>query len=184
MNPKHTGKVIGAAGAAALGLVAGLAIGRSREMAMKAAMALTGDWERQLKAEHTAVRKLLKAMTDCDATETVKRASLLEAVDEALTRHALEEEKVIYPALKSAGSGDAVRGLFADHAEMKTMVRALQEMPPEDGLWAETARALRDLVHRHVKDEEGLFPLLHDLSDKKRNRTLTDLVRREAVRVQ
>ena len=180
---RNTGRLIGAAGVAALGVVAGLALSRSRRAAMKAVMALTGDWEKQLKAEHTAMKKLLKAMTDTETGEDVKRAELLETFDELITRHSLEEEKVIYPALKAAGAGAASELLFGDHGEMKTMLRALQELRSEAPDWTEGAKALRRLVLRHVRQEEELFPLLHQLGDKDRNKALTTLVRREAVRV-
>lgn len=183
MNARTTGKVIAVAGAAALGLAAGIALSRTRRTALKAVMALTGDWEKQLKAEHTAIRKLLKAMVDSEPGEAVKRAALLESVDETLTRHALEEEKVIYPALKTAGAGEATELLYGDHGRMKTLVRELQELAAEDPAWVDKAKALRRLFQKHVKAEEELFPLLHELGDAQRNRTLTGLVRKEAVRV-
>jgi hemerythrin superfamily protein len=183
MTSRNTGRLIAAAGVAALGVAAGLALSKTKRTARKAAMALTGDWERQLKAEHRSVRKLLKAMVDSGIDQAAERATLLTSLDDILTRHALEEEKVIYPALQSAGAGEAVAVLFAGHAEMKTLVRGLQELAAEDPLWLDGAKALRKLVLGHVKAEEELFPLLHELGDKDRNRTLTTLVRREAVRV-
>ena len=180
---RNTGRLLGAAGAAALGIVAGLALSKTRRAALKAGLALTGDWEKQLKAEHRMIRKLLKAMVDSQIGDAVERASLVASTDEVLTRHALEEEKVIYPALTAAGAGDAVDLLFAEHAEMKTLLRALQELSFEDSDWAESATRLRKLFLRHIKAEEELFPVLHQLGDRERNKALTTLVRREAVRV-
>jgi iron-sulfur cluster repair protein YtfE (RIC family) len=180
---RNTGRMIGAASVAALGIVAGLALSRTRQTVQKAAMALTGDWEKQLKAEHVSVKKALTAMTRSDLVDTVKRAALLAGLDESLTRHTLEEEKVIYPALKAAGAGSVVDELYTQHGEMKTIVRSLQELSAEDPEWLERAKALRRLFTRHVKGEELLFPLLHELSDDQRNKTLTTLVRREAVRL-
>ena len=183
MNSRNAGQLIRAAAAAGLGVMAGLALGRVRQTALKAGMALTGDWEKQLKAEHRRIKQLVRAMADSDLGDAVERTALLTSFDESLTRHALEEEKVIYPALKSAGAGEAVDELYADHAVMKTMVRGLQEMGLEDPLWHEGAKDLRKLVLRHVKNEESLFPLLHELGDGPRNKALTTLVRREAVRI-
>ena len=183
MNSRNTGRLIGAAAAAGLGVLAGLALSRAKQTALKAGLALTGGWEKQLKAEHRAIKRLVRAMAESDLGEAAERTALLAAVDDILTRHALEEEKVIYPALQSAGAGEAVDELFADHAAMKTLVRGLQELGLEDPLWLEGARGLRKLVLRHIKGEEELFPLLHELGDDERNKTLTTLVRREAVRV-
>ena len=179
---RTTGRLIGAAGVA-VGVVAGLALSQTGRTARKAAMALTGDWEKQLKSEHRALKKALKAMADSDLGDAVRRVSLLASADQMITRHSLEEEKVIYPALKAAGAVGAVEQLFADHAEMKTIVRALQELSAEEPAWLDGAGLLRALVQRHVKAEEDLFPLLHQLADRDRNRTLTTLMRREGVRV-
>src|SRR5688500_20235749 len=64
MGVRRAGMNIGLAGAAALGLVAGLALGRGKKTVAQAATALHGDWFGVLKAEHRAVQKMLKAMTD------------------------------------------------------------------------------------------------------------------------
>ncbi len=184
MNPSKTGRLIGAVGVAALGVAAGLAIGGARRAAAKAAVSLQGDWEKQLKREHRSVRRLLKAMAETEIGEAPRRATLLAELAETLTRHAVEEENVIYPALRSAGAGAAVKGLLADHAGMKTMIRRLEETSLEDPEWQERAKTLKALVYRHVREEErDMFPLLHESADPDANEKLTRLVRREAARV-
>ena len=184
MDASKTGRLIGAVGVAALGVAAGLAIGGARRAAAKAAVSLQGDWEKQLKREHRGVRRLVKAMAESDIGEAPRRAALLGELAETLTRHAVEEENVIYPALRAVGAGDAVRGLLADHAGMKTMIRRLEETSLEDPDWQEKAKALKALVYRHVLQEErDMFPLLHDGGDPNANEKLTKLVRREAARV-
>jgi iron-sulfur cluster repair protein YtfE (RIC family) len=180
---RNTGRLIGAAGVAALGVVAGLAFSRTKHAALMAGLMMTGDWEKQLKGEHAALKKALKAMADSDILEPVKRTALLTHLDELMTRHTLEEEKVIYPALKTAGAGAGVDALYLEHGEMKTQLRELRELSPEDPAWADRAKALRQQILHHFETEEDLFPLLHQLSDRQRNKALTELVRREAVRV-
>ena len=101
MNTRMAGRLIGAAGAAALGIVAGLTLARTRKAVAKASMALTGDWDKQMKAEHRALKKLLKEMVDCPLEEGARRAALLAEASESLTRHALEEENIVYPALRT-----------------------------------------------------------------------------------
>ena len=183
MNTRMTGRLIGAAGAAALGVVAGLSIGRARKAVAKASMALNGDWERQLKAEHRAVKKLLKAMTDSEMEDAARRAALLAEVAEALTRHTLEEENIIYPALRACGLEGAVKAQLDDHADMRALIRALEETAPEDPAWAASAKQLKTLVDRHVRLEElELFPLLHDAALAGDNDRLTHLVRREGLK--
>ena len=184
MSTRTTGRLIGAAGAAAVGVVAALAVGRARKAVAKASMALHGDWEKQMKAEHRALRKVLKAMTDSDVSETAERVALAETASDLLTRHTVEEENIIYPALKAAGMTSAVRAQLDDHGDMRAMIRQLQELSPEDPLWLDAAKRLKKLVYRHVRQEEQeLFPALHDSAVGGDNERLTQLVRREGLKV-
>ncbi len=184
MNARMTGRLIGAAGAAALGVAAGLTLGRARKAVAKASMALTGDWEKQMKAEHRALRKVLKAMSDSEEGDPAARVALVETAADLLTRHAVEEENVIYPALRSAGMTSGVKAQLDDHADMRSMIRELQELSAEDPLWLDTAKRLKKLVYRHVRQEEQeLFPALHEGALDGDNERLTNQVRREGLKV-
>jgi iron-sulfur cluster repair protein YtfE (RIC family) len=184
MNTRMTGRLIGAAGAAALGVVAGLTLAQARKAVAKASMALNGDWEKQMKAEHRALRKLVKEMAESGLEHASHRAALLEQVSEALTRHTLEEENIIYPALRTCGAASAVRAQLDEHADMRAMIRALEETAPEAPAWTLAAKRLKTLVDQHVQEEEQvLFPLLHDGALSGDNTRLTHLVRREGLKI-
>jgi iron-sulfur cluster repair protein YtfE (RIC family) len=185
MNSRMARRLIGAAGAAALGVIAGLSLGRARRAVAKASMALTGDWEKQMKAEHRAIRKLLKAMADTELEEAAKRATLLEELSDVLTRHGVEEENIIYPALSACGLAAAVKTQLGEHADMRAMIRELEALAPEDPAWTSTAGRLKDLVYGHFREEERvLFPALHEgAALAGDNDRLTHLVRREGLKV-
>ena len=184
MNARMTGRLIGAAGAAALGVVAGLSVARARRAVARASMALAGDWEGQLKAEHKAIKKLLQAMTEVGVEDAPRRAALLESVADLMTRHTLEEENIIYPALRTCGLTGGVKAMLDDHADMRSMLRELEALAPEDPRWEEAAKRLKKLVYRHVRQEEQeLFPALHDTSLEGENDRLTQLVRREGLKL-
>jgi len=184
MNSRMTGRLIGAAGAAALGVVAGLSLGRARRAVARASMALSGDWEGQMKAEHKALKKVVQAMTATDAADAAERAALLATASDALTRHAVEEENVIYPALRACGLTSAVKSMLDDHADMRAMIAGLQALSPEDPSWAQTAKRLKTLVYRHVRrEEQDLFPALHEGGVDGENDRLTQLVRSEGLKV-
>lgn len=184
MDPRNAGRLAGAAGMAALGVVAGLALGRARRIAARTAMTLTGNWEKQMKAEHRALGKLLRALVSSRTEEGPKRAALVAAINDVLAKHALEEENVVYPELQTAGLSSAVTELLGEHADMRLLLRQLEETAPEDPTFAETAKRLRDLVEGHVRREEReLFPLLHDGALDGETERLTRLVRREGMRV-
>jgi iron-sulfur cluster repair protein YtfE (RIC family) len=184
MNTRNAGRLASAAGMAALGVVAGLALGRARHMAAKAAMTLTGDWEKQMKAEHRALGKLLRSLAASRTEDGARRAALVAAIGDVLAKHALEEENVVYPELQTAGLSSAVAELLGDHADMRLLLRELEETAPEDPAFAETARRLKALVERHMrKEERELFPLLHEGALDGETERLTRLVRREGLRV-
>ena len=184
MDMRITSRMMGAAGLAAIGVVAGLAVGRARQMTTRAGMALHGDWEGQLKSEHRRIKRKLKAMVDSEIGEGARRATLLADLAETLNRHALEEETVIYPALRTAGGDEMAGELYDDHAQMKTLVSQLQDIALDDPEWVEAAKTLRTLVTNHIRSEErDLFPLLHDLGDDRHNAKLTKLVRRQGARL-
>lgn len=184
MNARSSARFVGLASAAALGVMVGVALSRSKRTVFRVKSRLHGDWLGHLKAEHRVVRKLLKAMTHADFEEPARRAAMLEKVSELLTRHAVEEENVVYPAISEMGEGGAASGLIDDHAEMKLVLRELQALAPEDPRWREQARALKKVFDRHVRTEEDeLFPVLRERLGEVENAKLTRLVTREGVRL-
>jgi hemerythrin-like domain-containing protein len=184
MRSNHAGRVLGALGAAALGMFAVLAVGRAKRAAAKAVVVLHGDWEGQLKTEHRAVKRMLKAMVETEIGDAAKRSALLAELADALTRHAVEEENVVYPALRGLGAVEEVHALLQDHADMKTMIRQLEEAGPEDPAWEDRARSLKRLVERHIRvEEKDAFPRLHTDPEPGTNEKITRLVRREGAKV-
>jgi hemerythrin superfamily protein len=183
MGARKAGMKVGLAAAAGVGLVAGLALGRGKKTVSKAANALHGDWLGVLKAEHRAVQKLLKAMTASDFGDGARRALLVEKVSDALTLHAVQEENVVYPALRGA-EPDRVDALYDDHAEMKTRLRELKELAPEDPAWEKKARSLRKLIEGHIREEEKeIFPPFHERMDATDNEKLTKQLKREGLKL-
>lgn len=175
---------MGAAGAAMLGLLAGFALGRAKKTMVGAHMALNEDWEKQLKSEHRAVKKVLKAMAATGAEDGHERRALLETAADALTRHAVEEENAVYPALRKTVGDRPVDQLVAEHTEMKGLIALLRETDAHDPAWADQAEALKALVQRHIRREESvLFPRLHAEETAPEEASLTRRVRKEGVRV-
>jgi hemerythrin-like domain-containing protein len=184
MDARNAGRLLVLGSAAALGVVVGMAIARSNRLAFRARSRLHGDWLGHLKAEHRVVRKLIKAMTRTEFEEPARRAALLEKVAELITRHTVEEENAVYPALDGMGEGGEAADLLDDHAEIKTLLRELQAMAPEDPRWRDQAKALKKLFDKHVREEEDeVFPVLRRRLGQLENEKLTKLVQREGVRV-
>jgi hemerythrin superfamily protein len=182
MNARGAARTLGLATAMAIGVAAGVALSRSGRVAFKAKSRLHGDWLGHLRSEHRVIRKLLKSMSHAEFADPTRRAALLEKVADILTRHAVEEENVVYPALTAMGL-DASH-LVDDHAEMKLLIRALQSLPLEDVRWREEAKVLRRSFDKHSREEEEeIFPLLRETLPDDENAKLTKLVQREGVRL-
>jgi hemerythrin superfamily protein len=173
------------AGVATVGFVAGVATGAARKIAAQAIT--TGgkaDWFEALKTEHDqvdAVFKLLEQTTDKD---TGKRTAGIEKIAYALSKHAVEEENIIYPALREADEEAAAKHLYDDHGDIKTFIYQLKQMPKDDPQWLTKLRAFHSLIREHVREEEEeIYPAFHAKMTEEQNRKLSKAMQIEGVKV-
>lgn len=177
------------AGVAAVGFVAGAAAISSRKLAMQATTAIAGDWFKQLKLEHRQVEKLFDLVAATQAHETAKRTALFAHIQYALLKHGVQEETVIYPALRDGHHGDAphaqsAKRLAAEHFDIKTYLHELAETPKDDPKWILTLGELQTLVAGHVREEEeDIYPPFHEKLSKAENAKLTAAMNREGVKL-
>jgi hemerythrin superfamily protein len=186
MRQAHPGRAgVGAvAGAAAAGLIAGIAATLGRKAVVQAAEALTGDWFDVLKAEHLIILEFFDRLEFTGDADRTRRLRLLAKLKAALDKHAFEEENVIYPALKHADPGGQAQKLFADHAEMKTLIYELETSPADQPAWGKTLNRLRAAVEAHVRDEEDeVFPQLRERLSEDEDARLTAMLHRNGVKL-
>lgn len=172
------------ASAAALGLLAGLALNGLRKVSVQGAEALNGDWLDIVKAEHQAVDGLFDGLLATTESQKVKRTFLLSRLSHALGKHALQEEMAIYPALKEANGDGRALHLYEDHAQIKMFIHELNDIAKDDPLWIERARAFRDHVERHVREEEDeIYPAFHARMSSQQNKRLTLGLHKEGLKL-
>lgn len=172
------------AGAAGVGFVTAFALANSRRAGTVASNAMHTDWLEQLKAEHRKVERLFKAILATSDHQVAKRTRLLEQLDLALTRHALEEENVIYPALRDSDHGANSTHLAAEHFDMKTYLHELNTCPKGDPKWIKKVRAFQALVREHVREEEEvILPTFQGSLSPQQNAQLTRGIHREGVKL-
>lgn len=170
-----------AAGAA--GFVAGLAATQARKAVAQAPALAAGDWAEALKAEHRLVEALFDRLLATPDGHAGKRQALLAKIAHALTRHAVEEETTVYPALKAIDP-ERARHLFEDHAEIKTFLHELKGADAGAAAWLERARAFQACVRHHVREEEDeVFPFFHARMTDAENARLTRALTREGFRI-
>jgi hemerythrin-like domain-containing protein len=175
------GVVAGAvAGGAALGLLAML----GRKAAVQAPTALAGNWDEALVVEHQATLKVFDAIEATDEKATVRRNMLLSHLKHALLKHAVEEENVIYPALREIGQVDAADELTKEHGYVKQYLYELETTPTASPDWIAKVRQFRAEIEEHMQEEEmNLFPMLRSTLSEEKNKALTATMNKEGFKV-
>jgi iron-sulfur cluster repair protein YtfE (RIC family) len=175
------GMIAGAvAGGAALGLLAML----GRKAAVQAPTALAGNWDEALVVEHQAALKVFDALEATDDKATVKRTMLLAHLKHALMKHAVEEENVIYPALREIGQREAADALNKEHGYVKQYLYELENMPMSSPEWRTKLAAFRADIEAHMQEEElKLFPMLRAELSEEKNKALTATMNKEGFKV-
>ena len=167
-------------GAVAAGVAVGIAANFGRKFAMQAMSGASGDWFEALKTEH---RMTLAVFDKIEATrddQTMQRMMLLTKLKNALTKHTIEEEDVIYPALRDAGRKDAADKLNHDHGYVKTYLYELLNMAKDSPAWIAKVREFRTMIEEHIREEEDeIFPSFRNGMSKEQNAKLTTLLNKE-----
>lgn len=172
------------AGAAAGGLALGVLAMLGRKAAVQAPTALAGDWDQALAAEHKAVLKLFDALQATDNTNTTKRSILLTQMKHALAKHALQEENVIYPALREAGEVAGADELNAEHGYVKQYLYELENMPNNSDQFLVTVAKFRADIEDHMREEEqDLFPRVKAKLSAEKNKHLTAAMNKEGFKL-
>jgi iron-sulfur cluster repair protein YtfE (RIC family) len=109
---------------------------------------------------------------------------LLTQLKHALAKHAIEEENVIYPALRDAGQREGAEELVREHSDIKHYLYDLENMPKNSPEFIETVKAFHREVEEHAADEENRqFPALFASLSEEQNRKLTRAMNREGFKL-
>jgi hemerythrin superfamily protein len=131
--------------------------------------------------EHRTLLSLLDKMEHLPREAWAKRKLLFLAFKRTLGKHALAEEDIIYPLLKTdAERHEATQKLYAEHASMKIHLFELERAIHQDQEWTEAVRALRSKIEPHAREEEETeFPRLRELLDRSRSARLSRKIHQE-----
>jgi hemerythrin-like domain-containing protein len=109
---------------------------------------------------------------------------LLSHLKHALLKHAVEEENVIYPALREIGEREAADALTKEHGYVKQYLYELENIPTASPEWIAKVREFRADIEKHMQEEEmDLFPKLRSQLSDERNKTLTATMNKEGFKV-
>lgn len=172
------------AGAATAGVALGMLAMLGRKAAVQAPSVMAGDWADALAAEHKMTLKIFDALEATETRNTTKRAILLTQLKHALSKHAIEEENVIYPALREAGRVAEADELNKEHGYVKQYLYELDDMPNDSPEFLTKVRKFRADIEEHMTEEETvLFPALRAQLAEAKNRALTLAVNKEGFKL-
>lgn len=172
------------AGAAGAGVALGFLAAFGRKLAVQAPTMMSGPWDKALSNEHQMV---LKAFDKLEATEnsaTAKRTLLLAHIKHSLAKHALEEENVIYPAMRDAGMTDDADELNKEHGYVKQHLYDLEAMPKDSPQFLDRVRRFRADLEHHIREEEDhLFPALKQKLGEEQSKAITVQMNKEGLKL-
>lgn len=176
-----TGVLVGAAKA---GAAVGIAANVGRKLFVQFTSGATGDWLDALKTEHAMTLAIFDKIEATDDKQTMMRSHLLMKLKYALTKHAIEEENVVYPALRQANSAHDADALTAEHGYVKTYLYELENMPKNSPEWLARVRDFRTMIQEHIRmEEDEVFPAFRNVMSAEQNARLTALMNKEGFKV-
>jgi len=173
---------LGAAGGVLLGRFLPLLLANASGLARGAA---GGDPFAGLIEQHRTLLSLLDKMERLPASDWTKRKLAFLAFKRTIGKHAMAEEDIVYPLLKTeAERHEATQKLYREHASMKIHIFELESAIGQENEWRDAVLALRSEIEPHAREEEeSEFPRLRELLDEKRTAELARKIRQEEALV-
>ena len=170
-------------GAAVAGAAAGLAANMGRKLFVQMTSGATGDWLDALKTEHQMALAIFDKIEATDDSQTTMRSHLLAKLKYALTKHALEEENVVYPALRQANFATDADHLGEEHGYVKTYLYELETLPNDSPEWLARVRDFRQMIEGHMREEENeIFPRFRELLSEEQSAKITAMMNKEGFK--
>jgi hemerythrin superfamily protein len=170
-------------GAAVAGAAVGLAANMGRKLFVQMASASSGDWFDALKTEHEMTLAIFDKIEATDDSQTTQRSALLAKLKYALSKHAIQEEMVVYPALRQANFASDADHLGEEHGYVKTYLYELETMRKDSPEWLARVRDFRQMIQGHMREEENeIFPRFRELLSDEQNSRITSMMNKEGFK--
>jgi hemerythrin superfamily protein len=116
-----------------------------------------------LTADHKKVKGLFEK---AEELEGGKQKAVFDQIKKELETHTHIEETIFYPAVEKLQElKDMVRESLKEHNQVKTLLRELENLTPDDEEFAEKFEELMENVEHHAEEEEEgkMFPKLRQI---------------------
>ncbi|PVE50233.1 hemerythrin [Arthrobacter sp. TPD3018] len=169
---------------AAAGIITGLLANLVRKAVVQAPTVAAGSWDKALAAEHAAALKLFDLLEQTNDRATMRRRVLLMQLKHAISKHAFQEENVVYAKMRDEGLTEAADHLNHEHGYVKQYFFDLGEMSKSDPAWLPKLKEFRALIEEHMREEEeDLFPRLRDRLSDAQNKHITAAMNTQGLKL-
>jgi hemerythrin-like domain-containing protein len=170
-------------GAAVAGAAVGIAANLGRKFLVQATSGAKGDWVEVLTTEHNMTLALFDKLEATDDSQTGQRTALLHKIKYALSKHAIQEEMVVYPALRQANLAHEADELGSEHGYVKTYLYELENMSKDSPEFLARVRDFRALLEEHMAmEEKEVFPSFRDQLSDDQNAKITASMNKEGFK--
>jgi len=133
-----------------------------------------------LKADHKTVEALFRRFEQASPNAKKLKRKLVDQIVRELAVHAVIEEQVLYPAVRSKAEEleDTVLEALEEHHVVKWLLKELEDLPPEAERFNAKVTVLMENVRTHVSvEEQVLFPELRKVFEPRELRELAELLK-------
>ncbi|HEY0491806.1 MAG TPA: hemerythrin domain-containing protein [Telluria sp.] len=114
-----------------------------------------------LTEDHEKVKAMFEQYEGLGDRAHATKQKLAMQICTELTRHAMAEEEIFYPAVREASkeNEDLVDEATVEHAAAKDLIEQIMSMDSTDELFDAKVKVLSEQIEHHVEEEEGdMFP--------------------------
>lgn len=132
-----------------------------------------------LKADHKTVETLFRRFEQAGRNAKKLKRKLVDQMVRELAIHAVIEEQVLYPAVRSKAADleDTVLESLEEHHVVKWLLKELESLPPEAERFDAKVTVLIENVRTHVAvEEQVLFPELRKAFEPSELRELAQML--------
>ena len=118
-----------------------------------------------LTQDHQTVKELFEQYEGLSDRSLVSKRKLALKICEELSKHAMVEEEIFYPAVRDASRSneDLIDEAIVEHASAKELIAQIVAMAPGEDLYDAKVKVLSEQIDHHVLEEESeIFPRARD----------------------
>ena len=107
-----------------------------------------------LKADHRTVEELFESFEKAGGDG--RKEKIAKQICTELKVHAMIEEEIFYPALRSKIEDDLLDEAYVEHDGAKVLINDIEAGAPSDDFYDAKVKVLQEEIEHHVKEEEKM----------------------------